>query len=164
MAEKSVIFSTLMVQAILDERKTQFREVRCNLPESRYQPGDLLWVKETWAYRTAGIGYIYRADGKTPQIDRWKSPIIMPKEAARLLLAVTRVRPERLQDISEADALAEGIDCRMDGTDREYGFHNDWWWHYDNAFAHLWDSLNAKRGYGWDTNPWVWVYTFEVTQ
>jgi hypothetical protein len=72
----------------------------------------------------------------------------MPKEACRLFLRVTDVRAERLQEITRADALKEG-------------FQNEDDWGAEVYFRELWDELNAKRVYGWDTNPWVWVYTFE---
>lgn len=73
----------------------------------------------------------------------------MPKEIARIFLRVTDVRVERVQDITEQDAEREGV--------KSY----DPMFSSKEEFAVLWDSLNAKRGYGWDKNPWVWVYTFE---
>jgi hypothetical protein len=92
----------------------------------------------------------------------------MPREAARIFLRVTDVRAERVQDIRFLEALDEGV--KPDFTEPDG-------WVEDKAiaivgamkaqraaieaFRDLWDSLNAKRGYGWDTNPWVWVYTFE---
>jgi len=92
-----------------------------------------------------------RHGGVTPAW--WKRPAIhMPRAASRIMLEVTGVRVERLQDISEADAIAEGVHAGS--------------WEYDNgegtetareSFQCLWDSLNAARGYGWDANPWVWV-------
>jgi hypothetical protein len=84
----------------------------------------------------------------------------MPREAARIFLRVKTVRVERLQDITPKDAWDEG--CRI-------GNSFPWEEHIpelqqqcrDILFIQLWDSLNAKRGYGWDANPWVWVYEFE---
>lgn len=87
---------------------------------------------------------------------RWRPSIHMQKWACRIWLEVTGVRVERVQAITEDDARAEGLDS----------FHPTW--HegfcesYREQFATLWDSLNAKRGYGWDTNPWVWVIDFKV--
>lgn len=90
-------------------------------------------------------GY-YRWDvGKSPC--RWRSSIFMPRWASRILLEITERRAERLQDISYEDAQAEGIS----GAFIEMRAR----------FAGLWDSLNAKRGYGWDKNNWVWCISFK---
>ena len=89
----------------------------------------------------------------------WRPSIFMPRWASRITLELTGVRVERVQEISEADAIAEG--CSRD--------YNDVPWCTDQACTHrgaqwhfrsIWDSLNAKRGYGWDLNPWVWVLAF----
>jgi hypothetical protein len=146
------------------------------------QPGDLLWVREAaWYDRVPlehhpleGVTRAFFVDtdevrfsdgtgpGRSPfplsdeilglpgssQIRR--SPIFMPKWACRLRLRVTGVRVERLQAISEQDIWAEGcVDDEGDPTDNP------------DAFRPAWDSLNAKRGLGWDVNPWVWVLEFE---
>jgi hypothetical protein len=79
---------------------------------------------------------------------KWRPSIHMPKRAARLWLEITDVRVERVQDISEKDAVAEGVGC--------FGCDTIQW------FEDLWDSINAKRGYSWDSNPWVFVICFEV--
>lgn len=128
-----------------------------------YKVGDVLWVRETWNKACGNIpcdmgmcqdkeGYIYKADiyGDVP-VKSWKPSIHMPKEAARLFLKVTDVRVERLQDINyvHGDIWAEGIPAVHDRNSEE------------NAFIELWDSINAKRGYGWDKNPFVWVISFE---
>jgi hypothetical protein len=84
---------------------------------------------------------------------KWRPSIFMPKEAARLFLQVANVRVERLQDITEEDALKEGV--------KAYGPNNCSGTSARIAFAELWDSLNEKRGYGWNTNCWVWVIEFE---
>ena len=85
----------------------------------------------------------------------WKSPIYMPRWASRLTLKVIDVRAEKVQDISLDDAAAEGCE----GTDGEPSLHGP----VDEigVFAALWDSINAKRGFGWDVNPWVWVVEFK---
>jgi hypothetical protein len=87
----------------------------------------------------------------------------MPREAARLFLKVKTVRVERLHDITENDARNEGVKDPYDYQEPSYynqphvrGMEIN-----KSAFAGLWDSLNAKRGYGWESNPWVWVYEFE---
>lgn len=98
----------------------------------------------------------------------WRSPIFMPKWASRLTLRVTEVRAQQVQDISEADIQAEGISIPaplvgidMDGNpiESEHCDKDPWWF-----FAQLWDSLNAKRGHSWDSNPWVWAISFEVVK
>jgi hypothetical protein len=193
-AMKPIIFSTPMVKAILDGRKTQTRRVIKidDAPEnwrkslagtsvvraspydvrlSRYKPSDILWVRETWQYLAPWSEdeshvewekgkYYYAADG-TPNITitdgdgfrqgnfAWRPSIFMPREATRIFLRVTEVRVERLQDISYDDCLQEGM--------HDYGTDVDTL----GAFQDLWQKLNAKRGYGWDTNPWVWVISFE---
>ena len=190
---KPIIFSTPMVRAILEGRKTQTRRVIKidDAPENwkisiagtsivrtepydvklpRYAAGDILWVRETWAKRIHSDNrYYYKADNNLGAIfnredDKWRSPIFMPREAARIFLQVTNVRVERLQDITEEDAIAEGLNI---GTvdNEKYAKNNAYRLLADNLpvamFADLWDSLNAKRGYGWEKNPWVWVIEFE---
>ena len=112
----------------------------------RWEPGDILWVKETWARSDRGV--LYRADDDRRGV-RWKSPRFMPQGASRIRLDVTAVRPERVQDITEEDAQAEGVALGGSPT-------------YVKAFAQLWDSINAKRGHGWEANDWVWVLKFGV--
>jgi hypothetical protein len=129
------------------------------------KPGDRLWVRETWqdycpTWDGAWCGCgseemirathrpVYRADNPDPQPTRWRPAIHMPRWASRITLEITAVRVERLQDISEADALAEGV--ALAAYD-EYA---------TEAFARLWDGINAKRGFGWAMNPYVWVLDF----
>jgi hypothetical protein len=88
---------------------------------------------------------------------KWRPSIHMPRWASRITLELTGVRVERVQDISEADARAEGC-SGAGGTDWETG-ERDGVTPRDD-YAALWDSLNAKRGYGWDVNPFVWVLDF----
>lgn len=122
------------------------------------QPGDRLWVRETWAPMT--IGYAYGADpvwNASPD-GKWRPPIHMPRAACRLKLEITGVRVERLQDISESDARAEGVTwqewCQNDdGTNEPYEEATD-------AFKRLWESINGPKS--WDANPWVWVVEFKV--
>ena len=184
------------------------------------EPGDRLWVKETWRidgwHPEYGITTIqYRADGALREPDsywpdtgneikdqddwkrywgqcvddaqknlgdptmedgwcgdpgwdwepgdgpcRWRGGRFMPRWASRITLEVTNVRVERVQEISEKDVLAEG-----------YGLQP---WHLNEngepegprtaGFAELWDSINAKRGYPWEDNPWVWVVKFRVVE
>ena len=135
---------------------------------------DILWVRETWGIgiQIAG-GIIYKADYtiKAPLADgeKWRPSIFMPRNAARIFLRVTDVRAERLQDISVQDAKDEGIRVHANGCKDglAFGCYNGDNCVYNKCkrpieyFHELWDSINFKRGYGWDTNPWVWVISFE---
>lgn len=132
-------------------------------PNPRYQPGDILWVREAWATEATidswldGINlYIYRVDYDKPVPWKWRSPIYMPREAARLFLEVKSARAERVQAITEEDATAEGMSKTLvDGVTFISA---------KGKFHALWDSINAKRGYPYDANPWVWVIEFERTE
>ena len=127
-----------------------------------YHADDRLWIKETWALQTGdgpdeGTCYaIYRADKDEQPSGRWGSAIHMPRTVARTFLRVKSVRVERVQDITELDALAEGITAGTRGyplTDHP-GVHV-------RLFARLWDDIYAKQGRGWAANPWVWLIEFE---
>lgn len=121
-------------------------------------PGDRLWVRETWtkvAVHPDGGGVVgYRADPAHAEIYkdyRWRPSIYMPRWASRLTLEITDVRVQRLQEISEEDAMAEGCErvpkpIMPDST-------------YRLCFERLWQSINAKRA-PWASNPWVWAVTF----
>ena len=148
-----ILMSTPMVRAILDGRKTQTRRI-----DFKCEPGDILWVRETWA-QLGGI-YFYKATHKDIWELPWKPSIHMPRKACRLFLEVTEVRKERLQDITKEDALAEGI-CLLGNN--LYGLKNAPSSHQHTAkaaFVELWNTINAKRGYGWAANPVVDVITF----
>ena len=123
------------------------------------QPGDQLWVRETWlSYRHLHKNgrdealLIYRADGedlpKQARGTKWRPSIFMPRWASRITLEITAVRVERVQDIGDEDAEAEGLSWCNAASPRD-------------KFQCLWNSLNAKRGYGWEANPWVWVIAFK---
>ena len=177
---KPILFNTEMVRAILDGRKTVTRRVVKPQPESRptpmkkdscwpgcfaiqgtakvirppYQPGDTLWVRETWAKSMAGT-FMYQADDKAIMVERWRPSIHMPREAARLFLRVTGVRVERLKDIDGHGILKEGIDNGKSNPAMGTRWENM----QSMAFAELWNStlksadlpLSAgrpTRGYG----------------
>lgn len=238
--EKPIIYSTPMVQAILEGRKTKTRRV-CHrnfetleevIPVPRVlgmeeylgkyrftwesgddaiikcpygQPGDILWVRESFAKigmteifsGRKSESYVYKAgrmviSSKTNSVEsivngtavseishgfdhnptgKWKPPIFMPKEACRILLKITDVRVELLQDISEPDAKAEGVlfdtlfksyicyqcDKGHIGADNlcENGFFST----AKKSFQSLWKSIYGIES--WNSNPWVWVITFE---
>lgn len=134
-----------------------------------YQPGDILYVRETW--KKAPNGYYYYEDWQRNDIadvTKWKPSIHMPKEAARIWLKVTDVRVERLQEITENGAKAEGISeewarswWKPTYNDPDSGGYPK----YRDTFAYeVWDSTIKKSEldrYGWDANPFVWVVSFE---
>jgi len=156
-----------------------------------YLPGDILWVRETWnvadAYylaperRETARGIINYAATPCGLPIRWRPSIYMPLWASRITLEVTEVRVQRVQEISEKDAEAEGIEdqkagglaplWRMYGPAPKLAFgvfgnlsHDRGQFATDarDSFATLWNSINAKRGFGWDANPWVAAVTFKV--
>jgi hypothetical protein len=132
--------------------------------------GDVLWVREAWVKHASGIDY--RAGFHTASITQagpWRSPIHMPRWASRLTLVVTDVRVQRLQEISEDDAIEEGIDFDSDYANlcaniEDAGYANDL--PKGSAviaiYRRLWETINGRGT--WDTNPWVAAYTFTVHQ
>lgn len=143
----------------------------------RYDAGDILYVRETWYYETHMHGhtagkpdltsgnyshrYIYRADNPDFPVDvgvgnhGWRPSIHMPKEASRIFLKVTGVRAERLQEITGAGALAEGVERESFDVGNDFA---------RGMFSDIWDStikLSERDKYSWDANPWVWVIEFE---
>lgn len=129
-----------------------------------YEVDDGIWWREKFGEcRFPGtdtsfghIKTIYAADGETTySIDKWRPSIHMPKSVCRNRSIITSRRPERTQDISEEDVIREGIP--FNGVNWGWG---DGFSESSMAFHHLWSIINAKRGYGWDVNPWVWVIEF----
>ncbi|KFJ11051.1 hypothetical protein DR66_2018 [Delftia acidovorans] len=129
------------------------------------QPGDRLWVRETFGHFERnenfkpGCDVFYRADGDCLELEPWRPSIHIPRWASRILLEITSVRIERLQDISDEDARAEGMEC-MAG-DPECGYRNyldktdqDWTLSPRESFQSLWESINGPTS--WSANPWVW--------
>lgn len=123
-------------------------------------PGDRLWVRETqWVDTTTGAFLWFVNDVFTPDRKRdnckLRPGIFMPRADSRITLEVTGVRVQRVQEISEADVDAEGTSPMQlaRGVLRAD-------WKPQQAYSRLWDSLNAKRGHGWSTNPWVWAIAF----
>ena len=128
-------------------------------------PGDRLWVRET-----CGTGghfphpWAYRADGVEYPGERWTPAIHMPRRASRIMLEITDVRVQRLQQISQEDCWAEGIDDEgADYNDGErYASAGSPVSPERYAFTSLWESINGLRdGCSWEANPWVWALTFQ---
>jgi len=142
-------------------------------------PGDGLWVREThwrfgrwvkngssargtqkWKFKPMkddAVAFMLNGpNAKRGAIGWHKRPsIFLPRWASRIMLEILDIRVQRLQEISEADAQAEG--CSM-GYDGPYSFHQGF--NYRGGFMALWDSINGKRA-AWATNPWVWAVTFK---
>lgn len=131
-----------------------------------YQPGDILYVRETWGHPislNSDKQYVFRADkiaenGFKNDSHIWYPSIHMPKEAARIWLNVTNVMVERLQEITAESALAEGADkyIHQNGKFNENAILT--------SFIGIWNSTIKKSDldrFGWNANPWVWVIEFE---
>lgn len=160
-------------EEFLKEKKYMFKPY-CDMTDAEliniaykppYQPGDILYVREAWSELSSG--YEYKADGENidhlGNVIKWHPSIHMPKEAARIWLKVKDVRVERLQDITEEQAKAEGaIDNRgfIHSPENEYdSIHTA-----KEHFEQIWNSTIKKSDldrYGWDANSWVWVIEFE---
>lgn len=154
--------------------------------------GDIFYVRETWRKRdhwgdiskgTYGVEIEYKAGGPTLVLDHnasaafldiaskpWRPSIHMPKATARIFLRVTAVRPERLQNITDTEALKEGctgVPCFHPGMDAHgcVDCYNTGWLEPPSiGFMNLWDSTIKPADlpkYGWDANPWIWVIEFE---
>ncbi len=210
---KPILFNTNMVKAILDDRKTATRrKIDIDISNQfdvekdgktvlaymnpktgdwykpieicKYQPGDILYVRETWGWKpcwdcvmdTEKYGcpyeyeriynwkkgeygcYRYKASmkfGEELSVDTWYPSIHMPKEAARIFLKVTDVRVERLQDITEEQALKEGVKP-IEGLHYRFTARD--------IFSGIWQGTIKRqdiRRYGWDANPWVQAINFE---
>ncbi|EMN8576379.1 hypothetical protein ACM8AQ_05405 [Pseudomonas aeruginosa] len=192
--ERPILFNDQMVRAILDGRKTVTRRVMKPQPDflgsmvdpntpfkpldaglhARItcpygEPGDRLWVRETWGLQVRSYGggagefIVYRAtnpdaiycrssEGREYPV-KWKPSIHMRRHSSRILLEITAVRVERLQDISEEQARAEGYpaerECETGGSGLDA-----WLW-----FRSLWGEINGPEAF--TANPWVWVIEFK---
>jgi hypothetical protein len=161
--ERPISFTAAMARAILDGRKTQTRRV-IRSPDDEDccplgAPGDLLWVREPWGYAAQFFDVnadpsgeiVYAADGRAPGTRRaWRPPSYMPRACSRLRLEIIGVESQPLQQLTTADARAEGY-----VEDTLWNDPRQW-------FTHLWDRLYAEQGFGWQTNPRVWVITFRT--
>lgn len=182
MRERPIIMSGESIRAILDGRKSMTRRVidprkynigGWDMPVSKYdieagypvyqdnngdfhsvvdrclygKVSDRLWIRENYTYHDKNNKYLgvikFKADTKDIDSYKWKSPMYMCKSDSRIILEITNIRVEQLHDITEEDAIREGF----------YAMDN---------FMEAWRNLNAKRGYPWESNPWVWVISFKV--
>lgn len=172
MTDRPILFSAPMIRALLAGRKWQtrrvlketerYQDIGLYLTEHplRYEVGDCLWVREpchNWTgVQTWKRTWLRDADesacrtASTRDRPGRRAGMHMPRGDSRLTLIVTDVRVQRVQEIEPEDAEAEGVKCDMSA--RTFVDH----------FRVLWDSLNAKRGFGWSANPWVVALTFTV--
>lgn len=142
----------------------------------RFAVGDRLWVKETWRTHRSWDDHKpsdvprsrlwYEADrDNCDQHGKARPSIFMPRWASRLTLTVTDVRVERLQDISEADAIAEGIEpSALSGHWKDYGPDPLPWASPVESYRSLWKSLHTKPDHLWADNPWVCALSFDVRE
>jgi len=163
---------------LIDPAEKEYHKWECYDGKNYYliecpygQPGDRLWVRETWGlYNTEpkdgpekAMIFYKASDGENHELryQLWRSPIFMPRWASRITLEIESVRVERLQEISTDDCIDEGIEdefCIVANVPITKDLVADI---ARDRFRELWDSINAKSGYGWDTNCWVWVIGFK---
>jgi hypothetical protein len=180
--QKTVTRRQVKKQAALDCLAAGFEPSFLTLPGNADlcpygQPGDRLWLRETFTdLRGTGVEhrpdpngqiqrYAYAADcapgsyadeARKEYGIKWKPSIHMPRAASRILLEITGVRVERLQDISRSDIRAEGLVCPPElASDDVSPNYRDW---YPSAWRELWESINGIGS--WEANPWVWVVEF----
>lgn len=191
MKERPILFNDAMVRAIIDGRKTQTRRpvVRQphewpglqglwrggrRLPQADGPdplapfgiPGHRLWVRECWAPNEGHEPFYRATDGEvgwTP-LAGWRPSIHMPRWASRLTLEVTGVRVERVQDITQAGAVADGFGVSEEFEEYVRNVSPGVPHRVQSArerFGDVWDGIYAAKGLGWDDNPWVWVVEFK---
>lgn len=210
--EHGILFQLDMVRAILERRKNQTRRTP-NRFNAKWQVGGHLWVKERWCTLEkydglspsdvpVGAPVAYLAGPRTEDersrvFSEWRQAIFMPRWASRLTLVVLAVREQRLQEITEEDAVAEGSvadppeiwwqgyrEWPMEGLGTELMHQQtkgdappEWMVEPHRmldrpdlrtsartGFRYMWDSINAKRGYPWESNPMVRAFTFKVVK
>jgi len=159
-----------IVEGVAEMVNTESPEARIFLNHSPYGVvGDRLWVRETWAFDditqkvSSENSTIFKADFLDNAKDqRWRSAMFMPRAASRIDLEITSIRVERLQDISEADAIAEGVNGdHVYGAVKTIENAKDMpYSSYVGGYWYLWDLINGKK-HPWDSNPWVWVIEFK---
>ena len=183
MKETGLMFKAPLVRALLEGRKTQTRRIArpvrhpdlgnvyspgalvlehepqhvINRACPYGQPGDRIYVRETFSQHPEWGQLAFRADGEEFEDadgwlwePKWQPSSQMPKELARIWLEITGVRVERLQDISTEDCISEGLNTTLREYDAEVNLRDQ--------FQELWESTGGD----WDANPWVWVIDFKV--
>lgn len=187
---KKIINPDIGFSAFTDNDQFEVRGVHENgqygssLFKMKYKVGDILWVRETWQHTKClninsedeNYGYVYKADGQ-PWEDyegwSWKPSIFMPKEACRIFLKIKNIRIERLDAITETDAIKEGVELIEHNCFKNYMQGKDWFYNHKNqngfemledpigSFFSLWAKINGNESL--NENPYVFVYEFERT-
>ena len=167
---KSIQFKPFLIERIIEGKKTETRRLVKNKTKPRYKVGETVYIKEK-LYRNVDNGISFEDGEPIPDTNwGWKrnvlSPMFMPAKYARLFLRIIGIKTERLHDITEADAIAEGI------------FLTDYGWSWKEspkeyeffitpriAFANLWESIHGdNESTCWCSGPEVFVYKFEVIE
>lgn len=186
MVTKSIIFNTKMIKTILDHQKTQVRRIAKDW-KPPYEPGDILWVQEVWRpieasssgwcrieYQAGGTKDFQKIIAVPKYQEPWHSAIYMPKDCARIFLRVRNIQMEKLQDITNNDAIAEGftgVPCSHLNIDDIFGctdcMNSGWIEPPVVEFADFWNKYIKRddlQKYSWDYNPRVWKIEFEECQ
>ncbi len=155
---KAVRFNEERVKATLAGIKTQFRRI-----DNKYSVGDILFVQETHAFHEGKV--LYKADNPDYS-NKWIPSLFLPVKYSRLFLEVIIIRKEKLQEISEQDAIAEGVEtCIEDGfiAYENYKDRKQFVCTAKESYRTLWELNNKKKpGVSWGSNPYVYVIEFKV--
>lgn len=154
--DRPILFSTPMVRTILAGRKTMTRRI-LKPKFDKWQVGDRLWVRETYCLVDGRVVYAADCDADTLEINRgeWKPSIFMQRKYSRILLEITELMREQLQDISEADAKREGVEPEGDYWGNDITLNS-----YRNGFCSIWEKINGRDS--WEQNPEVVAIGFKV--
>jgi hypothetical protein len=186
---RPMLFSTPMVRALLDGRKTQTRRIVKDVLLQKYKDtdyddflkvsmldskkpkiGEIIWVRETFSQKDDRLIYRSQVCSKydLPDGFKWKPSLFMPKSVCRLFLEIINVRLERLNDISEFDSISEGIEIieRPKSTPMFKDYNLKGTMLGKNcpveSYQSLWSSINGQNS--WNENPYVWVYDFKLVE
>ncbi len=169
---KGICFKEEMFNAVISGRKTQTRRV-ANSEKPKYKKGETLFLKEPYAPYYYGLGCIYKYGEEKPQATEFKNKLFMPEKYARFFIEILEVRREKLQEITDRDAIAEGIaPLNMSAMQiiqqgqlyKDYHSTKGMWQNGIKpieSFTTLWNSIHTKE-HTWKDNPDVFVYEFKL--
>ena len=166
---KSIQFKQFLIEKIIAGKKTETRRLVKNKTKPSYEVGEIIYIKEK-LHKNSDNGISFE-DGESLQYTNWEwkrdvlSPMFMPAGCARLFLRIIDVKTERLHDITENDAVAEGMPNRIEAQKMAIAAKIEWYDAPIKWFCGVWNEINGKDEYNkWDANPWVFVYKFEVIE